>query len=178
LWSLPAAKKIAAALEPLEMDWIEDPVWMDRPSEIAELAAATAAPIAGGETLGGLGAFRELIAQDALSVPIVDLTWGGGLTFARKVGALAEAAGLPVAFHDCSGPVTLAASVQLALACPNVVEQEITRAFYYGWYSDYVDQPPPLEKGMIRAPDGPGLGMTLQESALSRPEMVVRRSAL
>ena len=178
LWSLPAAKKIAAALEPLEMDWIEDPVWMDRPREIAELAAATAAPIAGGETLGGLGAFRELIAQDALSVPIVDLTWGGGVTFARKVAALAEAAGLPVAFHDCSGPVTLAASVQLALACPNVAEQEIARAFYYGWYADYVDQPPPLENGTIRAPDGPGLGMTLLADVAEREETQVRISRL
>ncbi|MDJ0946421.1 MAG: mandelate racemase/muconate lactonizing enzyme family protein [Kiloniellales bacterium] len=178
LWSLPAAKKIAAALEPLDMDWIEDPVWMDRPSETAELAAATTAPIAGGETLGGLGAFRELIAQDALSVPIVDLTWGGGLSFARKVAALAEAAGLPVAFHDCSGPVTLAASVQLALACPNVAEQEIARAFYYGWYGDYVDRPPPLERGMIRAPEGPGLGMKLLDDVSKRKDARVRVSRL
>jgi len=178
LWSLPAAKKIAAALEPLEMDWIEDPVWMDRPAALAELAAATTAPVAGGETLGGLGAFQELIAQDALAVPIVDLTWGGGLTFARKVAALAEAAGLPVAFHDCSGPVTLAASVQLALACPNVAEQEITRAFYYGWYADYVDRPPPLEKGAIRAPDGPGLGLRLLDDVPKRADARLRVSAL
>ena len=178
LWSLPAAKKIAQALEPLEMDWIEDPVWMDRPGEVAELAAATAAPIAGGETLGGLGAFKDLIERGALAVPIVDVTWGGGITFGRKVAALAEAAGLPVAFHDCSGPVTLAASVQLALACPNVAEQEIARAFYYGWYHHYVDQPPPLEMGLIRAPEGPGLGMKLQDEVLSRPDTAVRSSAL
>lgn len=178
LWSLPAAKKIAQALEPLEMDWIEDPVWMDRPGEVAELAAATAAPVAGGETLGGLGAFKDLIERGALAVPIVDVTWGGGITFGRKVAALAEAAGLPVAFHDCSGPVTLAASVQLALACPNVAEQEIARAFYYGWYHHYVDQPPPLEKGLIRAPEGPGLGLKLQDEVLSRPDTAVRSSAL
>ena len=127
------------------------------------------------ETMCAIHATRK---AGAVSVPIMDVTWGGGITAARKVAALAEAAVLPVAFHDCSGPVTLAASVQLALACPSVAEQEITRAFYYGWYGDYVDQPPPLENGRIRAPDGPGLGMKLQESALSRPDMVVRRSAL
>ena len=177
LWSLPAAKKIAAALEPLEMDWIEDPVWMDRPAEIAELSASTRAPVAGGETLGGLGAFEDLIGRRALSVPIVDVTWGGGITFARKVAALAEAAGLPIAFHDCSGPVTLAASVQLALACANVREQEIARGFYYGWYHHYVDQPPPLEKGFIRAPEGTGLGLSLLDEVAKASDAVVRVSA-
>lgn len=177
LWSLPAAKKIAAALEPLEMDWIEDPVWMDRSAEIAELSASTRAPVAGGETLGGLGAFEDLIGRRALSVPIVDVTWGGGITFARKVAALAEAAGLPIAFHDCSGPITLAASVQLALACPNVREQEIARGFYYGWYHRYVDQPPPLDKGFIRAPEGAGLGVRLLDAVPEAADAVVRVSA-
>ena len=176
LWSLPAAKKIARALEPLEIDWIEDPVWMDRPDLIAELAAETEIPIAGGETLGGLGPFRDLIGRAEVSVPIIDVTWGGGITVAHKVAALAEAAGLPIAFHDCSGPVTLAASVQLALACPNVVEQEIARAFYHGWYGDLVDSPPPLDEGMIRAPDGPGLGLELREEVLAAEDAVVRRS--
>jgi hypothetical protein len=41
--------------------------------------------------------------------------------------------------HDCSGPVTLAVSTHLAMACPNIVEQEITRSFYYGWYHECVD---------------------------------------
>ena len=178
IWSLPAAKKIAGALEPLAIDWIEDPIWMDRPSDIADLAAVTAAPIAGGETLGGLGQFRDLIEQSGVSVPIMDVTWGGGITVARKVAAQAEAAALPIAFHDCSGPVTLAASVHLALACPNVFEQEITRAFYYGWYGQLVDQPPPLRNGMISAPDGPGLGLKLTDAVLQADDAIVRTSKL
>lgn len=178
IWSLPAAKKIAGALEPLDIDWIEDPIRMDRIADIAELAAVTSVPIAGGETLGGLGQFRDLIGESGVSVPIMDVTWGGGITVARKVAAQAEAAALPIAFHDCSGPVTLAASVHLALACPNVFEQEITRAFYYGWYGQLVDQPPPLENGMIRAPDGPGLGLELTDAVLRAEDAIVRKSKL
>ena len=178
IWSLPAAKKIAGALEPLDIDWIEDPIRMDRIADIAELAAVTSVPIAGGETLGGLGQFRDLIGESGVSVPIMDVTWGGGITVARKVAAQAEAAALPIAFHDCSGPVTLAASVHLALACPNVFEQEITRAFYYGWYGQLVDQPPPLENGMIRAPDGPGLGLELTDAVLRAEDAIVRKSRL
>ena len=68
--------------------------------------------------------------------------------------------------------------MQLALACPNVAEQEIARAFYYGWYADYVDQPPPLEKGTIRAPDGPGLGMKLLADVAEREETRLRISRL
>ena len=176
LWSVPAAKKIAAALEEIGPDWIEDPIWMDRIEDLTEVAASTDAPIAGGETLGGLGQIRSLVAGGGVSVPIIDVTWGGGVTFARKAAGLAEAHGLPIAFHDCSGPVTLAASTHLALSAPNVAEQEITRAFYYGWYHEYVDQPPPLDKGKIGVSGRPGLGLELAEGLRQRPGIAVKRS--
>jgi|SRR5918993_967864 L-alanine-DL-glutamate epimerase-like enolase superfamily enzyme len=174
LWGLSAAKTICAALEPIGPDWIEDPIWMDRTGDLAELAAATRAPLAGGETLGGLGQLRDLIATGLIGTPIVDVTWGGGVTFARKVAALAEAFAKPVAFHDCSGPVTLTASTHLAMACPNVVEQEITRAFYYGWYHECLDRLPPIDKGRIRAPEGNGLGAALNPDLLRRSDVLVR----
>ena len=102
------------------------------------------------------------------------MTWGGGLTFAKKVATVAEAFAKPVAFHDCSGPVTLAVSTHLAMACPNVVEQEITRGFYYGWYHECVDQLPPLENGFIRPPEGHGLGLSLAADILTRPDAILR----
>jgi L-alanine-DL-glutamate epimerase-like enolase superfamily enzyme len=176
LWGLTAAKKICAALEPLGMDWVEDPIWMDRPGELAALAAATRAPLAGGETLGGLGQVQALIDTRAIATPIIDVTWGGGITFARKAAALAEARGLPIAFHDCSGPVTLAASTHLALAAPNVREQEIARGMYFGWYQDLVDQPPPLTRGTITVPPGPGLGCRLQPGLERRGDAIRRWS--
>lgn len=163
IWSLPAAKKICLALQDLDMDWVEDPIFMDRISDLKELGQATSAPLAGGETLGGLGNFRELIELGRISTPIIDITWGGGITFARKAAALAEASGRSIAFHDCSGPVTLAVSTHLALSAPNIWEQEFTRAFYYGWYHTLLDQMPPIENGFITAPDGAGLGVELRE---------------
>ena len=176
LWDLPAAKKIAAALAPLDIDWIEDPVWMDQMDMIATFVESTDITVAGGETVGGRGAF-EILMGAGLDVPIMDVTWGGGVTTARQVASFAESGGQTVAFHDCSGPVTLAASVHLALACPNVAEQEITRGFYYGWYHELVDRPPPLEDGMIRAPEGPGLGLALNDALLAREDVMRRVSA-
>lgn len=178
LWSLNAAKKIASALEPLEMDWIEDPVWMDRTHEIAELARSTSAPLAGGETLASLGQFKALIDEGNVSTPIVDVTWAGGVTAARKIAALAESSSRPVAFHDCSGPVTLAASTHLALSLRNVREQEIARGFYYNWYQNLVDQLPPIENGMISVPDRAGLGMDLLPDLFKRGDAIHNVSKL
>ncbi len=174
IWSLNAAKKIAAALEPLDMDWIEDPVWMDRTGEVAELARSTTAPLAGGETLASLGQFKSLIDDGNIATPIMDVTWAGGITAARKVAALAEARSRPIAFHDCSGPVTLAVSTHLALALRNVREQEIARGFYYSWYNEFVDHLPPVERGMITIPGGPGLGMELVPGLEQRPDAINR----
>lgn len=178
LWSLNAAKKIAAALEPLDMDWIEDPVWMDRTREVGELGRATKAPLAGGETLASLGQFKALIDEGNIATPIMDITWAGGVTAARKVAALAEARSRPIAFHDCSGPVTLAVSTHLALSLRNVREQEIARGFYFNWYQDFVDQLPPVENGMITVTDRPGVGMDLLPDVIDRPDVIHRISKL
>ncbi len=176
LWHLAPALRIAEALEPLALSWIEDPVRLDHLGTLEEYRGACAIPVAAGETLGGLAAFRDLIEREAVDVPIIDLGWGGGFTVARKVAALAEAWRRPMAVHDCSGPVALAACVHFALHCPNVAEQEITRAFYYGWYGDMVTERPPLEKGFIRAPSGPGLGLELRPDFIARPDVHRRRT--
>jgi L-alanine-DL-glutamate epimerase-like enolase superfamily enzyme len=177
LWDLPSAKRIAGALDPFDLLWIEDPVKMDHLASLAEVAAVTHTPIATGETLGGKAQYRNLLELEAVGVVIMDLVWGGGLTEARKVAALCEAWHLPFAAHDCTGPVALTASVHLALAAPNVFIQEIVRAFYYGWYGDLVTALPPLEDGHIRAPEGPGLGTRLNPDVVKRPDARVRRSA-
>jgi galactonate dehydratase len=84
IWGLAAAKKICAALEEIDPDWIEDPISMDRIIDVAELASSTRAPLAGCETLGGLGQLRELIQVGRIGTPIIDVTWGGGLTSPRR----------------------------------------------------------------------------------------------
>ncbi|MBN8412412.1 mandelate racemase/muconate lactonizing enzyme family protein [Halomonas litopenaei] len=161
LWSVNAAGRICRALAPIDPDWVEDPLWMDRFDPLSELADI-GIPLAGGETLGGLGQIRDLLQRGRIHTPIIDVTWGGGITFARKAAALAEAEARPIAFHDCSGPITLAVSTHLAMALPNVAEQEFTRAFYYGWYGDCIDGLPPIENGMIRVSGEPGLGVRLK----------------
>jgi galactonate dehydratase len=176
LWNRPQAIKIAQALEPLQPMWVEDPVFMDHLHSISEVARATRVPIAVGETRGGRADFRALLELEALSMLIMDVTWGGGVSEARKVAAMAEAWHVPVAFHDCTGPVALAVSTHLALHARNCWVQEMVRAFYYGWYHRFVTVLPPVAKGRITVPVGPGLGLALQPGIGQRPDAAVRRT--
>ena len=149
---------------------------MDHFDSIEEVARATTAPIAVGETRGGRADFRYLIEMDALSLIILDLSWCGGLSEARKIAAMADAWHIPVAFHDCTGPVVLAASTHMALNTRNCFIQEIVRAFYYGWYRELVTDLPPIEDGAIRTPDTPGLGLKLLPDVLKRKDCHIQVS--
>jgi L-alanine-DL-glutamate epimerase-like enolase superfamily enzyme len=177
LWSRAEAIKIARALEPLAPMWVEDPVFMDHLASIGEVARATRAPIAVGETRGGRADFRGLLELEALSMVIADVTWCGGVSEARRIAAMAETWHVPIAFHDCTGPVALAVSTHLALNARNCWMQEIVRAFYHGWYHRFVTALPPVTKGQITVPDGPGLGLALQPEVMKRKDAAIRRTS-
>ena len=177
LWRLPAAVRIAEALRPFNTFWHEDPIRMDNLSALKAYAARSKAPVCGSETIAGRTAFRQLFETGAVGVAMLDVGWCGGLTEARAITDMAAAFHLPVAPHDCTGPVLLTASTHLAVAAPNVLIQEIVRAFYHGWYQDVVTALPPLDQGYIRPPSGPGLGLDLLPDISDRAGATVRRTA-
>jgi galactonate dehydratase len=176
LWNRPTATRIARALEPFDPLWVEDPVFMDHMASIGEVARSTRAPIAVGETRGTRADYRYLLELGSLSLLIMDTSWCGGVSEARKIAAMAEAYHVPVAFHDCSGPVVLTASTHLALHTRNCFIQEMVRAFYYGWYADVLTELPPVKNGQITVPAGPGIGVALQPDVLTRPDCRRRRT--
>lgn len=161
LWQLPAATRLVRALEPYDIFWIEDPIRPDNVSALSELARSTSIPIAAGETVCGRRNFSALLAAHAIDVAIIDVAWTGGLTEARKVAVMADAFGIPVAPHDCTGPISLAAAVHLLMSIPNALIQETCRAFYTGWYTELVTEEPDIEGSVIRPFAGPGLGVEL-----------------
>jgi L-alanine-DL-glutamate epimerase-like enolase superfamily enzyme len=174
LWQLLPAMRIARALAPFGTFWHEDPIRMDSLGDLRRYAEASEAPICASETLGSRWAFRDLLETGAAGVVMLDLSWCGGLSEARKIAAMAEAWHLPVAPHDCTGPVVLAASVHLSLNAPNALIQESVRAFYRTWYRDLVTALPEVKGGMISAPPGPGLGLELHPD-LDRAFTTTRR---
>jgi galactonate dehydratase len=178
LWDPPTALRIARALEEFAPRWIEDPVRNDDPAGVAKVAAGTTVPIAAGETLGGRRAFQELFGREALDVAMLDPGWCGGISSARKLAALAEAANRPVAPHDCTGPVGLTVGTHLSCHLPNALIQETVRAFYTGWYRELVTDLPRIEHGRIWPPDAPGLGIALRPELRTRADVRRRTSQL
>jgi galactonate dehydratase len=176
LWNLPMAIRLAKALEGFNPYWYEDPLKMDNLDALAEYARRTPVWVTASETLGTRWAFRELMEKRAVSVVMLDVGWTGGLSEAKKIATMAESHQLPVAPHDCTGPVLLTASVHLSLNSPNALVQEVVRAFYHDWYAEIVTDLPPLKQGWITASEAPGLGIRLRPGLRERPDAVIRRS--
>jgi L-alanine-DL-glutamate epimerase-like enolase superfamily enzyme len=162
MWRLEPAIRIAEALAPYRTYWHEDPLKMDNFAVLKRYAERSRAPVCASETLSSRARFRELLLSEAAGIIMLDLSWCGGLTEARKIAILADAWQLPVAPHDCTGPVVLAASTHLSLHAPNALIQESVRAYYAGWYRDLVTALPAVAGGCITVPDGPGLGLELR----------------
>jgi galactonate dehydratase len=170
LWDLPTAKKIAQALEEFEPFWFEDPIKADDFDALAEFAASTHVPVTASETLSGRFAFRKLMEKGAAEIVMLDLSWCGGLSEAKKIATMAEAYHLPVAPHDCTGPVVLTASTHLSINQPNALTQETVRAYYTGWYKELVTELPEVSDGHVSPPKGPGLGTELLPDLQERPD--------
>src|SRR3954468_3131026 len=178
MWQLLPAIKIAKALAPFATYWHEDPIRMDSLGDLKRYEAASPAPICASETLGSRWAFRDLLETGAAGIVMLDISWCGGLSEARKIAAMAEAWRLPVAPHDCTGPVVLAASTHLSLNAPNALVQESVRAFYRTWYRDLVTALPEVKDGFITVPPGPGLGLELAPDIDKRFTATIRTSKL
>ncbi len=105
---------------------------------------------------------------------MLDLSWCGGLSEARKIAGMAEAWHIPVAPHDCTGPVVYMASCHFSMHARNALIQESVRAFYSGWYTVLVTNLPRIENGEVTIDDAPGLGLELLPDVLRRPDATVR----
>lgn len=176
MWQLPAAQRIARALAPFDTYWHEDPIKMDSLGDLRRYAEVSVAPVCASETLATRWRFRDLVETGAAGIAMIDLSWCGGLSEGKKIASMAEAWHLPIAPHDCTGPVVLTASTHLALNAPNALVQESVRAFHRTWYPMVVTQVPPIHKGMITIPPGPGLGLELHPD-LDKRFSVSRRKA-
>jgi L-alanine-DL-glutamate epimerase-like enolase superfamily enzyme len=170
LWDFPMARMICAELEQFNPFWFEDPLKADNIDALAELARSTRVPVAASESLATRWSFREVLERNAAGIVMVDVSWSGGISEARKIAHLAEVYQRPVMFHDCTGPVVLAVSTHLSLNAPNALVQETVRAFYHGWYGELVTSLPAIEGGVITPPEGPGHGIELLPDLTARSD--------
>jgi galactonate dehydratase len=179
LWQPEAAVKLIREVEKFALKWVEDPIRADQLTELAALTGSAKMPIACGENLGsGANGYRSMIEKKAVDVMIMDLGWGGGITEALPLITDSHKAGLEIAFHDCTGPVSLAVATEVSLASPNATVQEVARAFWHGWYKQMASGYPELAGGVINASQAIGHGASLLPEFLKSKDTFVRQSLL
>ena len=167
-WDLPTATRIARALEPYDIMWLEEIMPPDNPEAYVRLKQATKIPLCQSERVFTRFGFRPWIEQAAADIIMPDLSWGGGLTEGRKIASLADTYYLPVTCHDTIGPVALWAAVHFMLHIPNALIMETVRGYLDGWYNDVVTDRIPVSEGHIAVPAKPGLGTKLRPGFTER----------
>ena len=161
--------KFGKALEPYGLYFFEEPCWPESIEGLAMINAALVTPVATGERMTHLAAFRDMFAQRGCEVCQLDITHVGGFTEARRIAALAEAHRIALAPHNPQGPVSTAASLEFGFSQPSYIICETVHADV-PWRQDVVEEGFTVEKKgrLVRANTKPGLGITINEKAVKK----------
>lgn len=168
-FTVPDAIRIARAVEPYNLLWLEDLVMGDyTPTSGAHLyrdvTSSTSTPIHTGEQIYLREGFMELIETQAVRIIGPDPADVGGIAELKWIAEYADLHGLLVAPHGVfDGLIGLAALVQMAAALPdNYIAFEYPLGDPAWWYEIVEGLPAPIVRdGFIEVWDTPGLGVTL-----------------
>jgi len=160
------ALRLARRLERYDPLWFEEPVPPDDVTAMAEVARGCRIPIAAGERLTTVHEFARLLEARAVSIVQCNLARAGGLLQGKKIAAVAEAFGAQIAPHCYNGPVGAAANLALAACTPNLLILETILGGADGMHRDLLTTPMTMQDGCVVVPDGPGLGVDVDESVV------------
>jgi L-alanine-DL-glutamate epimerase-like enolase superfamily enzyme len=163
-YDISSAIQFGRALERLGVVWLETP---SNPEDIAghaEICAALDMAVASGECERTRYQFRQWLERRALDIIQPDVGRAGGITECRKIAALAETFNVPCALHCGVGlSPYIAATLHLAASLPNLLFIEYQPTMH-ALANTLLEQPILCENGFMTLPEGPGLGITFQES--------------
>ncbi|ADB63438.1 Mandelate racemase/muconate lactonizing protein (plasmid) [Haloterrigena turkmenica DSM 5511] len=167
--SKPMAKRLVEVLEPHDPFFVEEPVLPEHLDDLGEIAKHTTISIATGERLFSRFDFKQLFEDGHVDLIQPDLSHAGGITEVKKIASMAEAYDVAMAPHCPLGPVALASCVQVDACSPNALIQEQSLDIHYNETSDvldYLSDPSVFdyEDGFVEIPDGPGLGVEVDEA--------------
>jgi galactonate dehydratase len=164
-FSVDQAVDVARRLEPQALTWYEEPVAPEQVEDTLAIKQRIRQPMAGGELLFGIAGFGPMIRRRAADTIMPDVKHCGGLLELTRIAAVADEAGVMVAPHNPSGPISTAASVQVCAGMKNVNYLELQ----YGevdWRPALLSPPERFVSGTIQVPDRPGFGVDLDDDTI------------
>jgi len=170
------AIRVAGRLDAFDVHWLEEPVPPENVEGYRELKRHTDIPVAAGEAAYARFGFRRLIEDRAVDVVQPDVCKCGGLSEAQLIAEMATLDNVAVSPHCWMGGVGLLASLHYAAALPayphstNVPEPllfEFDRADN-ALREELLETPLDPDGGVLEIPDGPGLGVDVDEAAVER----------
>ena len=170
IFTLPTALEVAAKLHDLGVMWFEEPLPQNERAGIEQLVDRSPVAIAYGEHLSSNLDALEVLTRQQATVLQPDASTCGGISEARRMAATAAYFGARVVPHVCAGPISLAANLHVAASVPVIraIEYPYTMAPSWAAFSPGAALgTDTIEDGTIAVPDGPGLGLTLDEAAVA-----------
>lgn len=166
-WTVSEAKAFCRMVEDLDLFWLEEPVSADDKHGLAEVRRSAAVPISTGESESTRHDFRDIAELRGADILQPDLAIAGGITEGVRIAALASAFNLRLAPHLWSGAPAFAAGLHLAASQSAGFILEYSLG-HNPMLHDLIEEAFPVEKGEVRIPDRPGLGITVREDFLER----------
>lgn len=158
------AIRLAREFEPYYPMFIEEPCLPENVDTLVRIAGSTSIPIASGERLFTRWGFREAIEKQAVAIVQPDLCHAGGIMEAKKIAAMAEVYYGSIAPHNPLGPISLASCLQLDACTPNfLIQEHPSMAERWDLGEGYAVKPFVIRDGYIDIPQGPGLGIEINE---------------
>jgi L-alanine-DL-glutamate epimerase-like enolase superfamily enzyme len=165
-WNAEEALAMARALAPYRLAWLEEPVWPpDDYSSLAQVRREAGIPIASGENEGTVCGFASLLAQEAADILQPSVTKVGGISEWRRIAALAVQHGKQVAAHSFYFGPGFAATLHLMAALSGCTYVEVAGC---ALAAPLVQEPFDFSDGTVGVPEGPGLGVTLNQEVLEK----------
>ncbi len=164
-WSFDArdAVRLAEALAPLKLLWLEDPVPPKNCAAMKFVTDRSPVAIATGENLYTKYEFRDLTEEHACDILHVDVPKVGGLKEFQRIADLGDLEFIPVAIHNVASPVGTLACAHVAATLVDFLAIE-WHSVDVPWWAETVHYVGPIiENGFIPVPNKPGLGLDLND---------------
>ncbi|MFP6571016.1 MAG: mandelate racemase/muconate lactonizing enzyme family protein [Vicinamibacterales bacterium] len=156
---------VATRLEPQRLSWYEEPVPPTDLDSTMAIKNGIRQTMAGGEFLFGVEEFSPLCQNRAVDIIMPDVKHCGGVAEIRRIATVADLYDVLVSPHNPSGPVSTMVSAQVCAGLPNfdILEYQWNEV---PWRGDLVDPPERFSEGILQVPDGPGYGVTLNNTVV------------